>query len=69
MKKYLNLFHSIIDKIHFWENLKKDEKIDFLNYMLDKSTDNQHLIDYFDRYKEELQKNNLNSYLKSVNKH
>jgi len=69
MKKYLNLFHSIIDKIHFWENLKKDEKIEFLNYMLDKSTDNEHLIDYFERYKEELQKNNLNSYLKSVNKH
>jgi hypothetical protein len=36
--------------------------------MLDKSTDNQHLIDYFEKYKEELQKNNLNSYLKSVNK-
>jgi len=69
MKKYLNLFHSIIDKIHFWENLKKDEKVDFFNYMLDKSKDNDHLIDYFENYKHQLQKNNLNSYLKSVNKH
>jgi cytochrome b pre-mRNA-processing protein 3 len=29
MKKYLNLFHSIIDKIHFWENLKKMIKLIF----------------------------------------
>ena len=68
MKKYLNLFHNIIDKIHFWENLKKEEKVDFLNYMLDKSKDNEHLINYFEKYKQQLQKNNLNSYLKSVNK-
>ena len=68
MKKYLNLFHNIIDKIHFWENLKKEEKVDFLNYMLDKSKDNEHLIHCFENYKQQLQKNNLNSYLKSVNK-
>ncbi|MDC0632091.1 ubiquinol-cytochrome C reductase [Candidatus Pelagibacter sp.] len=68
MKKYLNFFHNIIDKIHFWENLKKEEKVDFLNYMLDKSKDNEHLIHYFENYKQQLQKNNLNSYLKSVNK-
>ena len=68
MKKYLNLFHNIIDKIHFWENLKKEEKVDFFNYMLDKSKDNEHLIYYFEKYKQQLQKNNLNSYLKSVNK-
>ena len=66
MKKYLNLFHSIIDKIHFWENLKKDEKVDFLNFMLNKSKNTEHLIDYFEKYKQQLQKNNLNSYLKSV---
>jgi len=46
----------------------KEEKVDFLNYMLDKSKDNEHLIHYFENYKQQLQKNNLNSYLKSVNK-
>ena len=27
MKDYINLFHSIVSEIHFWDNLKKHEKI------------------------------------------
>jgi len=29
MKDYLNLFHSIIDKIHFWDDLTDSEKINY----------------------------------------
>ena len=31
MKDYINLFHDIIDKFHFWENLNRDEKDFFEN--------------------------------------
>ena len=26
MKDYINLFHDMIDKFHFWEDLKKEQK-------------------------------------------
>ena len=30
MKDYINLFHDMIDKFHFWDDLKKDQKRDIL---------------------------------------
>ena len=66
MKDYLNLFHSLIDKIHFWENIEINEKITIFNNFLDKSKNNEFLVAYFDKYFENLKNNTLNSYLKSV---
>ncbi len=66
MKDYLNLFHSIIDKIHFWETVKSDDKIIIFDQFLDKSENTVFLVNYFDKYFENLKKNTLNSYLKSV---
>ena len=66
MKDYLNLFHSIIDKIHFWELMKINDKIKLFDKLLDKSKNNDFLEDYFNKYFEILKNNSLNSYLKSV---
>ena len=50
MKNYVNLFHSMVSEIHFWEDF---DKIDYL-------------VDYFDEFNENLSKKTLNFYLKSV---
>ena len=66
MKDYLNLFHSLLDKIHFWETLKINEKIKIFDNFLDKSKNNVFLVQYFDKFFQNLEKSTLNSYLKSV---
>ena len=66
MKDYLNLFHSLLDKIHFWETLKINEKIKIFDNFLEKSKNNLFLVQYFDKYFQNLEKSTLNSYLKSV---
>ena len=66
MKDYLNLFHSIIDKVHFWNELNYKEKIDVIDNYISKSSNNQFLVDYFEEYLIILSKNSLKSYLKSV---
>ena len=68
MKDYLNLFHSLIDKIHFWDSKKKNEKIEIFDLFLNKAKNNEFLVNYFDKYLENLKNNTLNSYLKSVGK-
>ena len=68
MKDYLNLFHSIIDKIHFWEKIETNDKMKIFEIFLKKSKNNLFLAEYFDNYYNILKKNTLNSYLKSVDK-
>ena len=66
MKDYINLFHSMVSEIHFWENLSRTQKLEkFSNFLTDfKEID--HLLDYFELFDEDLSKKTLNSYLKSV---
>ena len=66
MKDYLNLFHDILDKIHFWENLKNDQKNDLLSKYVLNSINPSLLTTYFENYFKKLKKNTLNSYIKSV---
>jgi cytochrome b pre-mRNA-processing protein 3 len=66
MKDYLNLFHSIIDKIHYWDNLEFNEKTKILDYFVNNSSNNSFLTKYFNNYYDILKNNTLNSYLKSV---
>ena len=65
MKDYLNLFHEIIDKIHFWDDASLNDQKITINSFLD-TDNNQHLVTYFSDFYKNLSKNNLNSYLKSV---
>jgi len=61
MKDYINLFHSIISEIHFWDELKKVEKIQKLTLFLPDFNKIENLVDYFDNFSANLSKKNLNS--------
>ena len=66
MKDYINLFHSIISEIHYWDDLNIKEKEIKLSVFLDNFKRIDDLINYFDNFVANLSKKNLNSYLKSV---
>ena len=66
MKDYINLFHSMVSEIHFWDNLTKTEKLNKISIFLSDFQNNQYLLDYFEDFNENLSKKTLNSYLKSV---
>ena len=66
MKDYINLFHSMVSEIHFWDKLSKDEKIKKISLFLDNFKNKNELLDYFDEFNLNLSKKTLNSYLKSV---
>tara|TARA_B100000963_G_scaffold243784_1_gene213452 strand:- start:4518 stop:4985 length:468 start_codon:yes stop_codon:yes gene_type:complete len=66
MKDYINLFHDMIDKFHFWEDLKKEQKLEIIkNYTLN-SDNTPFYLDYFENFSNSLKKNTFNSYIKSV---
>ena len=69
MKDYLNLFYSMLDKVHNWDDLNLNSKKSILSNFVDKSADLEYLIYYFDDYKLKLSNNTLNFYIKSVIKH
>ena len=66
MKDYVNLFHSMVSEIHFWENFAKSEKVKKFSFFLNDFDKIDYLVDYFDKFNENLSKKTLNFYLKSV---
>ncbi len=66
MKDYVNLFHSMISEIHFWNRLSRSEKKEKFSIFLSDFSQIDHLIDYFEIFNKDLSKKTLNSYLKSV---
>ncbi len=68
MKDYINLFHSMVSEIHFWDDLTKSDKLKKISTFLSDFNNNEELLDYFDLFNANLSKKTLNSYLKSVNK-
>ncbi|MDC0876287.1 ubiquinol-cytochrome C chaperone family protein [Candidatus Pelagibacter sp.] len=66
MKDYINLFHSMVSEIHFWENLTRTDKINKFSMFLSDFGKIDELLDYFELFNENLSKKTLNSYLKSV---
>ena len=66
MKDYINLFHSMVSEIHFWEKLNKDDKIKKISIFLYDFDNIDYLVEYFENFNENLSKKTLNSYLKSV---
>ena len=66
MKDYINLFHTIISDIHFWNKLSFDEKEKIITKFLDNFKNIKDLVVYFDEFNDNLAKKTLNSYLKSV---
>jgi cytochrome b pre-mRNA-processing protein 3 len=66
MKDYINLFHSIVSEIHFWNKLSKPQKLEKFSMFLSDFNEIDHLLEYFELFNEDLSKKTLNSYLKSV---
>jgi len=66
MKEYLNLFHNMIDKFHFWDDLNKEQKEEIIGNYTSNSENTSFLLDYFENFLISLKKNTLNSYIKSV---
>ena len=66
MKDYINLFHSMVSDIHFWESLSRTQKLEKFSNFLTDFTEIDQLLDYFELFDEDLSKKTLNSYLKSV---
>ena len=66
MKDYINLFHSMVSEIHFWDDLSKSDKLNKISIFLGDFQNNEELLEYFDLFNKNLSKKTLNSYLKSV---
>ena len=66
MKDYINLFHSMVSEIHFWDTISKSEKFKKISIFLNDFQNNEELLEYFDLFNSNLSKKTLNSYLKSV---
>ena len=66
MKDYINLFHSMVSEIHFWDDLSKSDKLKKISIFLSDFQNNKELLDYFEDFNSNLSKKTLNSYLKSV---
>ncbi len=66
MKDYINLFHSMVSEIHFWENLSNQEKLNKFSIFLNHLNNIQFFLDYFENFNQILSKKTLNSFIKSV---
>ena len=66
MKDYVNLFHSMVSEIHFWDTLSRSEKLKKFSLFLSDFENIDELVDYFEEFNSNLSKKTLNSYLKSV---
>ena len=69
MKIYINLFHSMVSEIHFWDDLEKNEKIQKLSLFFEDFNKIDELVEYFEDFKLNLTKKNLNYLLKGVINH
>ena len=69
MKDYLNLFYGMIDKIHNWDDITLESRVNILDKFLDNAVNTDYLADYFEKYRLNLINNTLNSYIKGVVKH
>jgi len=66
MKDYINLFHSMVSEIHFWDNLKRPDKLQKISQFLVDFQNKEELLDYFNHFNINLSKKTLNSFIKSV---
>ena len=68
MKDYINLFHSMVSEIHFWDDLSKSDKLKKISTFLSDFQNKDYLLNYFDDFNLNLSKKTLNSFIKSVSK-
>ena len=66
MKDYINLFYSMIEKLHNWEKLSEAERKSVLSFFVNSSHETIYLVDYFEKYRFNLSNNPLSFYIKGV---
>tara|TARA_Y100000590_G_scaffold265973_1_gene298755 strand:+ start:817 stop:1290 length:474 start_codon:yes stop_codon:yes gene_type:complete len=66
MKDYINTLHSIIQSIGNWENINSNKKGEIIINYLNTVEDIDFFINYFDKYREYLINNTLNSLSKEI---
>ena len=66
MKDYINLFHSMVSEVHFWDKLSKDQKLKKISLFLIDFNNIEYLLEYFEKFNKNLSKKSLNSFIKSV---
>jgi cytochrome b pre-mRNA-processing protein 3 len=59
MKDYINLFHSMVSEIHFWDNLSRTQKIEKFSIFLSDFNKIDDLLDYFELFNDNLSKKNF----------
>ena len=64
MKQYINLFHDILGKIHYWDDKNETEKTNILKEYIDTDKDISFLKEYLDKFNEDLKNNTLNFHKK-----
>ena len=64
MKDYINIFHAIVSEIHFWDNSTKIDKEKKISIFLTNFKKTDYLVEYFEKYRVNLSKKTLNSYIK-----
>ena len=50
MKVYINLFHSMVSEIHFWDDLNREKKIEKLSIFLEDFKNIDEFVDYFEDF-------------------
>ena len=66
MKVYINLFHSMVSEIHFWDDFNREKKIGKLSIFLEDFKNIDEFVDYFEVFRDNLSKKNLNYLIKGV---
>ena len=66
MKDYVNLMHTIINKVEFWENLDLSSKLKFFSDYINIDKESTFFVSYFDKYALYLSKNSFNYFTKEV---
>ncbi len=60
MKVYINIFHDILSKVHFWDEKDKNQKLDILKDFINTNKDITYLKEYFDEFSKDLKNNTFN---------
>ena len=66
MKEYVNLMHTIIDKVELWENYNLNEKTNFFCKYIDAGKESAYFISYLEKYAYYLSKKTFNYFTKDV---
>ena len=69
MKEYVNVMHTIIDRVELWEKLDSSSKSKFFSEYIDTDKESSFFVSYFDKYSLYLIKNSFNYFTKEVISH